>query len=412
MSTVNRRSKSTAISLILSVALVSGSTYPHPASAQEQPVAYAEPVSPELTKDEIISLIEDQYQLILDLPYTPTTEASLSALDMAMANITSASYEELQVFQEARSSTRALMTNVKRVTEMVQSDSTLVDASYRRLVQSSSASFDCPGFITVEGEAELPPGYCNQSDTQVVDIDYLPAGSNGELVLSDNQYPNDRLLCRQYTSPEVTAGLKFSAYLAKLVKSQADRVCKLSIHAFFAGGNCELCCIPTDLIELGFRYAAKGVEFCNSIRGASEGRTTYVRTGELFVQSSENTEYIDSALIDGFGTLNGELNDIQDQACQNTVRLNLAIAQLDETLRSLRIDNARLLDLFGDQLDPINPVTIPSPDCVLEAVSGTVPTNSSSEPPPTTITPPPTVQPPPDNEAVRLSNRRLRAIQR
>jgi len=389
---------------------MSGSTYPHPASAQEQPVAYAEPVFPELMKDEIISLIEDQYQLILDLPYTPMTEASLSALDMAMANITSASYEELQVFQEARSSTRALMTNVKRVTEMVQSDSTLKDASYRRLVQSSSASFDCPstGFITVEGEAELPPGYCNQSDTQVVDIDYLPAG----LVLSDNQYPNDGLLCRQYTSPEVTAGLIFGAFLAKQVKSVADRGCKQAIFAFFAGGNCELCCIPTDLIELSFRYAAKGVQFCNNIRGVSEGRTTYVRTGELFVQSSENTEFVDSALIDGFGTLNGEINDIQDQACQNTVRLNLAIAQLDETLRSIRIGNARLLDLFGNQLDPINPVTIPSPDCVTEAVSGTVPTNSSSEPPPTPITPPPTVQPPPDNEAVPPPKWRLRAIRR
>jgi hypothetical protein len=337
-------------------------------------------------------MLELQYQTMLDLPFTPMTEASLTALDMAIFSVSTATLEELHVFRAAGLSTRALMTNVQKTAELVHSEITQANRKNGNNIRISSASFDCPrGRVPVKDEVERPPGYCNQSDTQVVDIDYLTDGSNDELFLSDNKYPEDPLLCTRYTSPEVTAGLIFGAYLAKTTKYVADRACATAVFAFFAGGNCELCCIPTDLINLSFKYAAKGVQYCNAIRGTSEGRTTYVRTGELFVQSSENTEFIDSELIAGFETMNDDIDKIKYQTCQNANNLNITIANLEESLRSLRIDDARLLDLFGDQLDPINPVPIPMLECGDPPATGARPIDSSLAPPPTGL--PPSVQP-------------------
>jgi len=391
---------------LLSVVLMTLVVSPYSVQAQDANLTGEFSSDPEVTRSELISVLELQYQITLSLPYTPSTDAGLAALDMAIAGLSSASPEDLAVLQPAGPAINALMANVKELDELVRAEQSRIDSSKSRSVVSSAATFDCDGFVELAGELERPPGYCNQSDTQVAGIDYLPFGSNDELFLSDNVYPDYPLgLCTANIPPEITALLLLDALAAENLALIASRGCNQAIFFFASGGNASLGCIVTDLINLGFQHLSEGAQFCNSIRSASEGRTTYVRAGELFVQSSENTEFVDNSLVDGFDALSGDIDKIQAQACQNAVRLNETIAQLNDTLRSIRIDNARLLELFGDLLDPINPVPVQTVSCLPVAVPGGT---ASTEPNPGF---PPPAQPPvippaqPDNIPVTPTQR-------
>ena len=119
MSILDMRRRTKTIATILSVVLVVFVISARPTYAQKQINAAEFPVASYVTRDEIISMLELQYQTMLDLPFTPMTETSLSALDMAISNVSSASVEELQVFQAAGVSTRALMSNVQKLAEII-----------------------------------------------------------------------------------------------------------------------------------------------------------------------------------------------------------------------------------------------------------------------------------------------------
>ena len=247
---------------------------PHMIQAQERNYAF----DLEAARTEILSTLELQYQVALTLPFTPMTEASLSTLDMAISGVSSASDEELAIMVEAGYPDQTLMTNVKKLDELVRANASQPKIKNESTSAQLNASFECEGdggYIEWIFGAELarPPGPCNQSDTQVVDIDYLPVGNNVELHLSDNEYP-EYPLCVTYTPPEITALLLLDALAAENLAMLASRLCNQAAFFGVSGGNAQLGCIPTDLINLGFKYLAEGVQYCNDIRGASEGRTS------------------------------------------------------------------------------------------------------------------------------------------
>ena len=302
-------------------------------------------VDDETLRNDLIEVLELRYQLALNSPATPTTQAGLMVLDMAMDEIQTASHEELQIL---RSAPLDLEASKKSLTELQALATSTVSRPAATIVHSAlNATADCvDGYIEAENEFVKPPGPCNQTDSHVTDVAYLPVDANDLLPLTDTQYPVTPV-CKQYISAEATALWILDANLAALNKVIWDRTCGQAVLFGVSGGNSELLCIPTDLIALGVELLADGFQHCNAIRGAAEGRTSYVRTGELFVQNTENTEVVDTRLIGGFDDMNGQINEIKQQACRNANRLNQTIAQLNEVLRTVRIRNSRLFDLFG-----------------------------------------------------------------
>ena len=349
------------------------------------------PATP-VTKDELVSILELQYQITLDLPYAPSTDATLAGLDMAISGARTATPEAMDVLQEVTPHLRILHTHLQDLDASIQAQNSDTNSMSVQNLVSPAAQFDCDGYIELAGELERPPGPCNQSDSQVRGVPYFTDGSNDRIFLSDNVYPKYPF-CNANIPPETIRNLQIAALVAEQIKFLADRACKQALFFFASGGNAELVCIATDILNTAAWALLDERKFCNNIRSASEGRTSYVRSGELFVQNSENTQYVDQRLINGFDDLNGDIGAIKDQACDNAIRLNQQIEQLNETLRAIRIENARLLDLFGDQLDPIDPVPIPSPKCVPPVVAVPDQSNNPALPAPPSVTPPSTSQP-------------------
>ena len=108
--------------VILSVALTACVMSPRAVQAQEQLVSIKLPIDSEVVRSEIIAMLELQYQVTLDLPFTPMTEASLLALDMAISGVASASSEELGMYQSAGLSDDMLMTNVQKIEGMISAE--------------------------------------------------------------------------------------------------------------------------------------------------------------------------------------------------------------------------------------------------------------------------------------------------
>lgn len=377
---------------ILSLLLVVSVGIPLPLSAQQQNVDY------EQVRNDVIAVLELQYQISLSLPFSPMTAASLAAGDTAIAAVSTASVEELEVLRAAGLNDTALMSDLVSLSGAIQEHNNQFNSIGENNGNSSQDLFECDfdGYIDASDEFIRPPGPCKQVDNRVVGIENHRSDlfvDDGMLHLTDNVYPfPGYFLCPASVPPVVTGVLFKVAHGFEKIKFIADRACEQSIFFFASGGNCKICCIPTDLAYLQAKYISEGAQFCNDVRGASEGRTTYARAGELFVQSSGNTAYIDAALVAGFGEQNGKIGEIRQRACENTVQLNQAIEELDETLRSLRIDNARLLNLLGDQLDPINPIPTSVLNCDPASSSAIFSTESSLEPgttvPPSSIPPP------------------------
>jgi len=372
-------------------------------------VAQETMVDDETLRNDLIEVLEMRYQLALDSPATPTTQAGLMVLDMAIDEIQTASHEELQIIRSAPLDLEATKENLLKLRALTISTVSVPASVAGHAALEATAGCD-DGYIESENEFVKPPGPCNQQDSHVVDVNYLPADSNDLLPLTDTQYPITPV-CKQYISAEATAIWILDANLAALNKVIWDRSCGQAVLFGVSGGNSELLCIPTDLIALGVELISDGIQHCNAIRGAAEGRTSYVRTGELFVQNAGNTEYVDTRLVDGFDDMNGEVNAIKQQACENANRLNQSIAQLNEVLRTVRVRSSRLLDLFGSQLDPIEPIPLSLKECTPQAIANSPPEEAR----PVTTTPSPTIATPagsPVTRPIRRSTRRgLRPIE-
>ncbi len=277
-------------------------------------------------------------------------DPSLALLETAINEANALTPEELAVLQKANFSLAPALENLKELDSAIAKDRNPKDRN-QIAVQATGTSQhvdNCDGYVEAAGELDDPPGPCGQSN-------YIPP-NNAEpslgfnppqLTLTDNDYPVFPT-CDGYQPARRLFTLKKIVIALDITATVARRVCDQIYTVGGVGANFALVCLVTDaaklIAERAEHYGAAIVSYCHSFRVASEGTSTYVRAGELFVQSKNNTNIIATRADAGFNDSLDGLSDIKNQVNENSLKIEQTIRTLNEIMRTMDIDDARLID--------------------------------------------------------------------
>jgi hypothetical protein len=291
-------------------------------------------------RSDLLVILELQKSLQQKYPVQlAANDMSLALVETAINEAQALTTDELQVFQNLNFSFAPAIESLRVLDDAIKLAGNEIQVQLK--TGTSAAVIDCDGYVEAAGELEDPPGPCNQSN-------YLadqppPGGFQFPLELTDNEYPTF-LACQQYRKPNVIAGVRGTTLALEIIAVVARRTCEQILTAAGVGSNTSLICIVTDVAYLVAKGIKENIGNCQTARILSEGTATYVRTGELFVQSKQNTNTIAKRAEDGFSESQNGLNDIRNQVEENSEKIEETIATINKIMKALQIENARLLD--------------------------------------------------------------------
>ena len=297
---------------------------------------------------DLLTMLELERAILQDIDGGSATDEPIFALiENAIINSSALSSQELTTLQRINFSLapsigqlRSLKSAMKFSTDQSKLDSTAVQEAVSHCID---------GYVEADGEFEDPPGPCGLvnflPDQILTGADMVP------VEMTENDYPIviiplpvPPLICRKYQKPAVVMASRITANALEVVSTVAKRFCDTIGTVGGVGANFAAVCIVSDLAFLFVKQIRENISTCHSYRIASEGTSTYVRAGELFVQSRQNTKTIDKRAAEGFRDAKNGLIEIEDQVEENSRKIEQTIAAIEEVLEELRIENARLAD--------------------------------------------------------------------
>ena len=295
-------------------------------------------------RSDLLAVLELQKSLQQKYPErTKASDMSLALMEKAIIEAKAMSPEELQAFQSINFTFRPAIETMQALDKALQAAEDQNKSPSP--VHASAATFDCDGYIERPGELVKPPGPCNQSNYQPAPPLSGPAPI--PVQLTDNEYPTF-LSCQQYQPYGLIAFSRAATIANEIIADVARRFCDQIYTVGGVGTNTALACIATDVLYLIQKGIRDTIANCQSARILSEGTANYVREGELFVQSRQNTATISRRAQDGFTESSNGLDEIRNQVEENGEKIEQTIATLGEVMEALRIENARLLNT-GDE---------------------------------------------------------------
>ena len=293
----------------------------------------------ESLRADVLTVLELQTSIQRKIePVSAKSEQAIALISYDISTASPVTWQELEALQRYDFSLQPYVEELQALESSL--DSISPAGPQKQSVVSSNATFGCDGFIEPIGELVDPPGPCEQ--TYYAPTSSPPGYNLSPYPLTDLEYP-DLLGCRAYRSPQTVLGWRTATAVAQVVQMVADRACKQEFTVAGVGGNASLLCIITDLAYLAVKTNSDNIANCQTFRIDTEGTATYVRAGELFVQSSYNTSLIKLRADDGFEQGQSGMDDISEQVEENSRSIEEVIKILSELSETMDIDNSRLL---------------------------------------------------------------------
>jgi hypothetical protein len=294
-------------------------------------------------RSDLLTVLQLQRKIQEDLQgQSAVSDPSLALLENAINEASALTSEELQILQKIDFSLAPAIESLKALDATVTS--VKIQSESQAKTATSADPFPCDGYVEA-GQLKHPPGPCGQ-------INYQPAepplgADQPPIVLTDIEY-DDFLTCTEYQSSDFLFTAKKIVIALDITATVARRVCDQIYTVGGVGFNVALVCLVTDLAYLVAErfehYGARVSSYCHSFRIASEGTSTYVRAGELFVQSRDNTNIIAKRVDEEFEASKAALADVSDRVEENARRVAQTNLILDEIMRTMNIQNGRLFD--------------------------------------------------------------------
>ena len=324
--------------MIVSTTLIVGFT-------SQEVIAQSGYQNSESIRSDTLTVLELHRTLQQDFPgQVPAGELSLAQIERAIIDANELTNQELNTLQRIDFSLAPAIANLQALEDSVTAAK--IQIEYQAKTATSIVVDDCDGYVgddDDEASRKLidPPGPCGQ-------INYQPTNpplkfSLSPVVLSDNAYP-DFLACTQYQHPLVVFAVRaYSAY-TDVVATVARRICDQIYTAAGVGANGSLVCLISDAVYLVAKGVKENIGNCQTYRVASEGSSTYVRAGELFMQSRQNTDTISRRSDEEFTKSSNGLNDILIRVNENSRKIEQTNAKIDEVMKLMLPPNIRNSD--------------------------------------------------------------------
>ena len=291
----------------------------------------------ETLRSDLLAVVEIQKSLEQDFrAQSAENDSSLALIERAIIEADALTGEELETLRKLNFSLAPALQSLQALESAVSPDANQI--ALQATTGTSANVPTCDGYVEA-GQFDDPPGPCGQTNYEPDDRppDYTP------VPLTDNLYP-DFPTCRSYTQTNVVFATRAAVVALDVTASVARRVCDQIYTGAGVGANIALVCLVTETAFLVVKRIKTVIKFCHSFRIASEGTSTYVRSGELFVQSRQNTNTIINRADAGFDESQNGLTAISNQVEENSLKIEQTIATLNEIMRTMKIEDARLFE--------------------------------------------------------------------